>query len=169
MTFENLETAKLRFVKSKQTGEFIAFVRRSHGALLGVPEDSPSGKMICVLSEDLKGKIEKNVLYDCHLKPMLAGKKGYVVVSAQRALFEALLETIVVPDYVYQVCIFFGRKTIYFDPKDGGSPSSRTIEGVINEIKRRDDLADKDKVIEEFVPMAESLLLRYEKDFDKGR
>lgn len=95
---------------------------------------------------------------------MIAGKKGYVVVSAQPVLFEAVIETILVPKTIYQVCISFGNKTVYFDPKGGDSPSSRTIEGVVKELKRRKDLEDKEKVIEEFIRQEKALIRRMEQD-----
>jgi hypothetical protein len=49
--------------------------------LKGVRENYALGKQICILSEDLKGTIEPNVLYSVELKPMHKAK-GYVVVAA---------------------------------------------------------------------------------------
>ena len=47
----------------------------------GVWEEYAFGKQICILTEDLKGTIEPNVLYSVELKPMHKAK-GYVVVAA---------------------------------------------------------------------------------------
>ena len=38
--------------------------------LRGVREDSPYKKKFCVLSEDLKGKVQPNILYSVELKAM---------------------------------------------------------------------------------------------------
>lgn len=64
------ETSQLKFAKSEHTGELIGFVSRNSVThkLKGVREDSRYGKQICVLSENLKGKVEPNVLYDVELK-----------------------------------------------------------------------------------------------------
>jgi len=43
-----------------------------------VREDSRYGKQICILTWNLKGTIEPNVLYSVELKPMHKAK-GYVV------------------------------------------------------------------------------------------
>ncbi len=154
-----IEKSRIKFAKSQETGEIIGFVSRNSKTRLlrGVPETSPYGKKICVLSSDLKGFVEPNVLYDVELKPMHAGN-GYVVVTANRTLFEATFQTIVVPKSTYQVTVTFGNKTIYFDPKDGKSPSSRTIEGVSRVIAERDDILNKDGVLDRFRVDAKALV-----------
>ena len=77
------EKSQLKFAKSERTGELIGFVSRHSKTrkLMGVREDSRFGKQICVLSEDLKGTVEPNILYSVELKPM-HNAKGYVVVAA---------------------------------------------------------------------------------------
>lgn len=59
------EKSQLKFAKSERTGELIGFVSRHSKTrkLMGVREDSRFGKQICVLSEDLKGTVEPNILY----------------------------------------------------------------------------------------------------------
>ena len=70
-----LERTQLKFATSARTGEIIGFVSRHSKTkqLRGVREDSPYKKKICVLSEDLKGKVMPNVLYSVELKPMHSG------------------------------------------------------------------------------------------------
>ena len=105
------EKSQLKFAKSERTGELIGFVSRHSKTrkLMGVREDSRFGKQICVLSEDLKGTIEPNILYSVELKPM-HNAKGYVVVAATPVLFQAHVETIIVPKTLYQVTVTFGNK-----------------------------------------------------------
>jgi hypothetical protein len=131
--------------------------------LKGVRENSIFGKKICVLSEELKGTIVPNILYNVELKPMHR-RNGYVVVSATPALFKAQIETVVVSKSIYQVNITFGNKTIYFDPKDGKSLSSKTIEGALAILGSRNDVEDKETVIENFKKQAEALIQRMQKD-----
>ncbi len=160
-----LEATQIKFAKSEQTGELIGFVSRHSKTkkLKGVREDSRFGKKICVLSEDLKGTIKPNVLYNVELKQMHQ-RNGYVVVSACPVLFTARVETVIVPKAVYQVSVTFGNKTVYFDPKDGKSSSSRTISGVLKVLMARHDLADQQTVVEEFKRSAYDLIRRMEAD-----
>ena len=102
--------------------------------LKGVRENYTLGKQICILSEDLKGTIEPNVLYSVELKPMYKAK-GYVVVAATPVQFLATVETIIVPKTLYKVTVSFGNKTIYLDPKDGKSAMSQTLNGVLQILK----------------------------------
>lgn len=160
-----LEKSQLKFAKSEETGELIGFVSRHSKTkkLKGVRENSIYGKKICVLSEELKGTIIPNQLYNVELKAMHQGN-GYVVVSAKPALFKAIVETVLVSNAVYQVKISFGNKTIYFDPKDGKSPSSRTIVGVIRALTIRNDIEDVENVIQEFGVQAKELIHRMKTD-----
>ncbi|GAB6012529.1 hypothetical protein [Viscerimonas tarda] len=57
-----------------------------------------------------------------------------------------------------QVQVTFGNKTVYFDPLNGKSPSSNTIEGVIELLSAREDIADKETVIEDFKKQAAVLI-----------
>ena len=160
-----IEKSRIKFVKSKETGEIIGFVSRhpANKELRGVSEHSVYGKKICVLSEDIKGTVLPDVLYEVELKPMHNGQ-GYVVVSARRVLFEARFETVVIPRAVYQVRVTFGFKTVYFDPLKGRSPSSRTINGVLKIISSRNDILDRDAVIAQFRQEAHALLDQMERD-----
>ena len=97
------EKSQIKFAKSERTGELIGFVSRDSKTrqLKGVRENYALGKQICILSEDLKGTIEPNVLYSVELKPMHKAK-GYVVVAATPVQFPATVETIIVPKNAVQ-------------------------------------------------------------------
>ncbi len=155
----SIEKTQLKFAKSKQTGELIGFVSRQplSNKLKGVREDSPFSKKICLLAKELQGCIKPNKLYSVELKPM-RGDSGYVIVAATPMLFEAHIDTTVVPHQSYRVTVAFGNKTIYFDPKDGKNISTNTISGVVKVLRMRDDLAFKNKVIDTFIEHAEQLL-----------
>ncbi|MCS2957021.1 hypothetical protein NXX53_06975 [Bacteroides salyersiae] len=160
-----VEKSQIKFIKSEQTGELIGFVSRHSRTkkLKGVREGSLYGKKICVLSENLKGKLVENVLYNVELVPMNQGN-GYVVLEATPAQFKAEIETIIITKSIYQVCVTFGNKTIFYDPKDGKSKSRKTLEGVLEILKGRKDIEDKEKVIEEFIHKAQKLNERMEQD-----
>jgi hypothetical protein len=160
-----IEKSLLKFTKSEETGELIGFVSRHSKTkqLRGVHENSTFGKKICVLSADLKGTVIPNILYRVEMKSMHSAN-GYVVVSAKPALFKAHIETVVLPQNVYQVNVTFGNKTVYFDPKNGKSHSSRTIEGVLAILNGRGDIENQEAVIEDFKEQAEALLQEMKKD-----
>ena len=126
------EKSQIKFAKSERTGELIGFISRDSKTrqLKGVRENYALGKQICILSEDLKGTIEPNIIYSVELKPMHKAK-GYVVVAATPIQFPATVETIIVPKTLYNVTVSFDNKTIYLDPKDGKSAMSRTLDGVL--------------------------------------
>lgn len=159
-----LEKSQIKFAESEETGEIIGFVSRHSKTkkLKGVRESSHYGKKICVLSEDLKGRIVPNVLYDVELKQM-HNQNGYVVVSAMPVKFKGQLKTTMSKD-ICQVTITFGNKTIYFDPVGGKSSSSKTIEGVVEILRERQDIADLDSTIKEFETQANELIAKMQKD-----
>ena len=154
------EQTQLKFASSERTGELIGFVSRHSKTkqLRGVREDSPYKKKICVLSEDLKGKIVPNVLYAVELKAMHSGN-GFVVVAATPVLFKAIIETLLSPKGTYKV-----NKTIYFDPLKGKTHSSRTVAGVVALLRQRIDIEDQEEVIERFKIEAQKLLQKMADD-----
>ena len=159
------EKSQLKFVKSEETGELIGFVSRHAKTrkLKGVREDSRFRKKICVLSDRLKKRILPNILYDVELKAMYNGN-GYIVEEAIPVLFEAHIESVVIPKAVYQIAIKFGNKTIYFDPIEGKTSSSRTVSGVIDVLNERHDIDNRQTVIADFKKRAQELLRRMEID-----
>ncbi len=90
--------------------------------------------------------------------------KGHVVVAATPVLFQAHVETIIVPKTLYQVTVTFGNKKIFFDPKDGKSAMSRTIDGVLEILKGRKDIRHQENVINDYLNQAQALVRRMESD-----
>lgn len=160
-----IEKTRIKFAVSEETNEIVGFVTRNSTTrmLRGVDEKNDSPKKICVLSEDLKGLIQPGIVYDVEVKPMRKGN-GYVVISACRRRYSAKLETRIIPKVVYQIRITFGHKTVYFDPKDGNSPSSRTVAGVEDVLRERKDLDEIEDVIAKFRAAATELLEKIEQD-----
>lgn len=160
-----IEKTRIKFAVSPETNEIIGFVTRNSTTrmLRGVDENCDCPKKICVLSEDLKGLIQPRIVYDVELKPMRNGN-GFVVISASRRKYPAKFEMKIIPKVVYQIRIIFGHKIIFFDPKDGNSPSSRTVAGVEEALRERKDLAEVEEVITIFRQQASELLDRIEKD-----
>ena len=156
-----IEKTQIKFAKEPLSGELVGFVSRNARSrkLMGVREDSDLGKQICLLSNELKGKIKPNKLYTVHLKPM-HHRNGYVVIAANPVQFTAMVGTFIVPDSIYQVTIEFGIKTIYFDPLKGSSPYSRTLLGVITRLQQRDDIQNIGSIIDDVIVQAHHLVER---------
>lgn len=144
-----LET-KLKFYTSPETGKLISFVSiTKNQKLKGVREDSDYKKKICVLSPYLVGVVVPKTLYDVSLVEMQNGK-GYIVVSADPFLFEAKIKECVIPKAIYKLSAEFGNKKIFFDPLEGSTPSSKTLDGALKALACRNDIKDKELVIVNF-------------------
>ncbi len=154
-----LEKTQLKLAKLDETEELVGFVSRNPHTqkLKGVREDSHFGKKICILARELKDKLLPNKLYDVELKPMHS-RAGYVIISAKITQFTALVDMCVLRGEQYKVTVSFGNKTIYFDPKDGSSHSSRTLEGAVKLLNARDDIQDKEFVVDCFIKRSLQLL-----------
>lgn len=156
----------LKFVKSERTGAWVGYasINTKSKRVNGVREDEDVPKKVCVAARDLKDDIEPGVLYDVEMVRMKNRNAGYVVVDAKPHQFEAKMDGTIVKDAVYKICVSFGNKTITFNPMDGKKKSVKTIDGVVDVLKDRKDLKDKDRVIDEFKKYARFLLKRYEED-----
>lgn len=164
-----VETTQLKLERSAETGALIGFVSRNPNTqkLRGVREDSYFGKKICILARELIGKLQCNKLYDVELKHMHR-REGYVIVSAKPTQFVALVDMLVIRGERYQVTVRFGNKTVYFDPMDGSSVTSRTLEGAVRVLNARDDIQDKESVVELFIKQSLQLLTIMNEDKSRG-
>lgn len=164
-----LESTQLKLAESAETGELIGFVSRNPYTqkLKGVRENSYFGKKICILARELKDKLQPNKLYDVELKQMHR-RSGYVIVSATPTQFIALVDMCVIRGEQYNVTVNFGNKTIFFDPKDGKSHSSKTLEGAVKVLNVRDDIQDKEVVVELFIKQSLQLLAIMDADRRNG-
>lgn len=160
-----VEHTQIKLAVSEITGELIGFVSRNPKSqkLMGVREDSRFGKKICILAEELKGKLQPNKLYKVGLKAMHK-RLGYVIISAEKIKFNALVEMHVTPNELYQVTVSFGNKTIYFDPINGGGYSSRNVDGVIQVLREQDEIANMEEVLHIFTECSTQLLERLKED-----
>lgn len=160
-----VEHTQIKLTVSQETGELIGFVSRNPKSqkLMGVREDSRFGKKICILAKELKGTLSPNILYRVALAPM-SDRKGYVIVSAKKVKFEALVEMFVKPGEIYRVTVSFGNKILYFDPKNGKSHFSNTVDGVVQVITKREDIENKEVVLQIFIERSKQLLARMTED-----
>ena len=156
---------KLKFIKSDQTGAYIAFVSQNtaSGRICGVRQDADVPKKICVLDKALMCDTLLNVLYDVTLIPMTE-KNGYVAIEVTPVQFKATINTTYVPKTIYEVEVKFGNKTIRFDPLHGTSDSMRTLEGCRGVLEKRVDIEDINEVVSDFVEAATALLHRMKAD-----
>lgn len=140
---------KLKFRQSELTGELVAFAYwdKAKKALLGVNEDDQKKKKICVLSNELKEKsIQPGLLYSATVH-LSANKKSYVVDKLNPYKFRAKVETQIRSKCFYQTIITFGNEKIYYNPFDGKSEFSRTLEGVLGLLEAREDILNKEETI----------------------
>ncbi len=161
-----LEKTQLKLVVSKKSGKLVGFVYRhvKTKKLLGVREDDRCGKQICLLSDEIpEESVRPNKLYQAYLTAMHNGN-GYVITSLQPIEFPAQVQLKITPRRQYHITISFGNKVIYYDPVNGRSPSSRTLEGVVKLIKEREDIEDTQQVINDLLEQADMLDALMERD-----
>lgn len=87
-----------------------------------------------------------------------------MVVKASPMLFQAQVDTLIVPKSIYQVTISFGNKTVFFDPKDGKSAFSKTLAGVIKPLREREDIENPEIVIDDLTRQAKQVVRRMQND-----
>lgn len=141
---------KLKFKESKLTGELVAFAYwdRSKKALLGVNEEDQTKKKICILSNNLKEKniVKPGILYSATVH-LSSKNNSYIIDKAIPYKFKAKVETQIISKCFYQTIVSFGNEKIYYNPFDGKSEFSRTLEGVIGLLDAREDLLNKEETI----------------------
>ena len=156
---------KLKFSKSEETGELIAFVNKAKdGRLLGVREIAPR-KVICVIDEKLKksGLIKENVLYDVEMVKMNY-KNGFVVQKAEVAQFPAKIRTNILAKINYQIVIEFGNRKIVYNPFDGRAEKYTKLENVIAYLSSCPDLKDSEELIVKLKKAASIMLNKMAND-----
>ena len=156
---------KLKFIKSEQTGAYIAFVSQNPktGRICGVRKDSEHPKKICVLDKKLTRDVLVNTLYDATLIPMTE-KNGYVVVEMTPVQFKATIEVTYVPKSLYVVEVKFGNKTIRFDPLDGRKDTIRSLQKCRGVLEKRTDIQDIIQVVDDFMVAASNIKNRFIQD-----
>lgn len=141
---------KLKFKESEITGEPIAFAfwDKSTKSLLGVNMDDQTKKKICVLSPDLKKKniVKPGILYSASVH-LSTKRNSYIVDNVKQYKFKAKVETQIVTKCFYQTIITIGNEKIYYNPFDGKSEFSRTLDGVLGLLEARDDIFNKEETI----------------------
>ena len=58
----------------------------------------------------------------------------------------------------------FGGKTVYFDPLNGKTSSSRTKAGVLAILNKRNDISNQSGVISDFLDRAEEVIRQMRED-----
>lgn len=141
---------KLKFKEHECTGELVAwaFWDKTLKSLRGVNEDNESKKRICVLSPELKEKdlVKPGILYSV-LVHSSTNRKSYIVDSVKAYKFKAKLETQIIKKCFYQTIITIGNQKVYYNPFDGKSEYSRTLDGVLELLQERDDILNKEEII----------------------
>lgn len=91
-----------------------------------------------------------------------------MVTSATLVLSNVTIESFIVPGKEYRVVINFegkkSYKTIYFDPLNGKTSSSRTKQGVLEILNKRNDIANQEGVISDFIDRADELIRQMQAD-----
>ncbi len=157
---------KIKFTKSEKDGKtLVGFVTKNEsGVYRGCRQDANVKKKIVIPDAVLSKSIVQNALYDCVMKPMCNGA-GFIAVEATICEFPAVINTTVTGKR-FKVEVQFGNSTIVYDPQYGNSEKRKTVEGVKNVIEARNDIRDKQNVIDAFLRSANMVDALY-KDYKR--
>lgn len=160
MTKQVIKT-NIKFQENER-GVFQGFVTKNeHGSWRGCREDAEVSKKIVLLDpRQVQITIRENALYQCTLIPMRSDC-GFIVIQAAPVLFQAKTETIVRKG-VYKVKVKFGNKIIIYDPTSK-CEKRNNIQGIVDYLRKREDLKYANAVAEEFLDCACMLKSIYDK------
>lgn len=166
MSQTELIRTKIKFKRStKDNVTLVGYVTKNDkGVYMGCREDAPVKKKVVIPDSILANSIVENALYDCGLKSMKNGN-GFIAVEIELCLFPAVVDTIVTSNR-FKVTVKFGNKSIIYDPQYGQDDSRKTVEGALKALKERNDIRDKDQVIDAYLRSANMVCALY-KDYKK--
>lgn len=159
---------KIKFTRSEKDGiTLVGYVSENENNFYyGCREDSPVKKKVVIPDSVIAEGMVENTLYDCTLKPMRNGK-GFIAVKAEICLFPATVEFSIANNR-YKASVRFGNKTIVYDPQYGRDDSVKTVEGALGILERRNDIRDKQKVVDSFLQAANIVSTLY-KEYRRHR
>jgi len=142
---------RLRFSRSNKTGYIVGFVsqKMQTGEWIGVSEDNPVPKKICVLNRTLSPYVILNKLYDAEIVPMRNGN-GFVAKNIELVQYPAKVITSHIPGMLYHVEAVFGGKRIVFDPAESRDRSVCDPQRAIEKLRIRTDVLNLEQALEEF-------------------
>lgn len=152
----------LKFQRSERDKRyFVSYVRKENGSWKGCHESDACKKKIVLADAKVAQTLLENVLYSVTLVPMKECM-GFVAISAVPVKFSATVETFIDDDR-YAVDVKFGHKLITYDPS---SPleNRRSIENIVETLRRRIDIKHPEQVIADFKESAETVLAYYKAD-----
>ena len=151
MSQTELIRTKIKFKRStKDNVTLVGYVTKNDkGVYMGCREDAPVKKKVVIPDSILANSIVENALYDCGLKSMKNGN-GFIAVEIELCLFPAVVDTVVTSNR-FKVTVKFGNKSIIYDPQYGQDDSRKTVEGALKALKERNDIRDKDQVIDAYL------------------
>lgn len=157
---------KIKFFKSEKDGKtLVGYVTENEsGAYRGCREKDPVKKKVVIPDAFLAQGMIENALYDCTIKPMKSGA-GFIAVEASLCQFPAIVDA-TVTDTRFKVTVMFGNTTIIYDPQFGKDRTRNTVEGVLEVLQSRNDIRDKEKVIDAFLRSA-NMVCALHKDYKR--
>lgn len=155
---------RLKFTKSSKNNSYIAFiVIDKHGKAIGVKEDDPRDKKICVVDGALNSKVIAGALYKCRIISM-ANRKGYIAHHLELVQYPATFTIDYKPKVSYKLTVSFGHKSITYNPFNARNKCERFLTTTLQALKERVDVLDLPGVVEKFERQAMILDMRLKAD-----
>lgn len=136
------------------------FVTKKDGSWRGCRVDEPK-KRIVFVDRDIAKDIVPNILYKCNLIPMHS-KEGFIAKTAKLLQFPATI-AMTCNDNIYRIHVRFGNKDIIYDPSSKDQQRN-DIQAIANNLRKRLDLENAQRVAEDFIDNACVIKGMYEKE-----
>lgn len=159
-TSKKVLKTRIKFMFDEITKTHIAFITKDeNGNWRGCRENNQSKKKIVIPSKEIAMNVKDNILYQAVLINM-DNDKGFIAKELEIIKFPATIETTIEPER-YKVEVRFGNKKVIYDPQNGRQESRKTLPGVMNILKNRVDIENKEQVLENFYEIANQVLTLY--------
>ena len=151
----------IKFSYDENTKTFLAFVRKKTKEKLwiGCRERENCKKKVVVPSGQLVELVIPDVLYKAELIPM-KNDKGFIATKIEIVKFPAGIETTIKPNR-FKAEIKFGNKVVIYDPQKGRQENRRFLPKVMDILKARVDIEDKENALEQFYNAATLVSMYY--------
>lgn len=157
----------IKFSYDSNTKTHLAFVTKLGAGKpwKGCRENAKTKKKIVIPSKEIASTVQDNTLYHAELIPM-NNDQGFIATKLEIQKFPAVIETTVSPTR-FKCELKFGNKTIIYDPQKGRQESRKLLPNVMELVRQRVDIENKDKVMEDF-NLACQTVLYYYIEYKKG-
>ena len=142
----------LRFTLSERDSKLIAFVYETkEGVLRSCREETRVRKSIVLPTQEVSENLIAGVQYECDLRKMKGGSRGYVAISASPVQYSATVTPIIVKGALYRINVEWNNQRVLFDPFEGRRASVTSRERIAAYLLQRVDIQNVAEIVSIFM------------------